>query len=59
MELAIEELTRTLNYHTRQQEELKQKIQRNKESIVLLEESVEKEQQYIDQISKAIKALED
>lgn len=57
MELAIEELQRSMKYHQRQLEENLQNIRGKEEAIELLKVANEKEIFIMDQINKAIELI--
>lgn len=57
MQLAVDELGRSLKYHTKQLEENLQSIRNKEETIELLKESNKKHISIIEQISKAIEFI--
>ena len=57
MEHALKELRRALSYHSKQLEDNKRDIQRKEESILLLKQANEVEQETIEQLEQAIERL--
>lgn len=59
MELAKEELLKSLKYHSRQLEDNERKIQSNIESNQMLTTANDKHRQYISELTSLLQKLED